>query len=67
MRATEVVANSAVTPTRNGGDTNNHTERTTPMTTAAAPHSSLFMALELSKRNWKLAFSNGEKIRQSLS
>ena len=34
------------------------------MTTSAATHSSLFMALELSKRNWKLAFSHGVKVRQ---
>ena len=32
------------------------------MTTAAAAE--LFMALELSQRNWKLAFSNGVKVRQ---
>src|SRR5437867_1575920 len=37
-------------------------ERITSMTTAAAAE--LFMALELSKRRWKLAFSNGVKVRQ---
>lgn len=30
----------------------------------AALNESLFMAMELSKKNWKLAFSNGEKVRQ---
>ena len=33
----------------------------TPITTAQSK--SLFMAMELSKKNWKLSFSNGEKIR----
>jgi len=33
----------------------------TPNTTAR--NESLFMAMELSNKNWKLAFSNGEKIR----
>ena len=32
----------------------------TPVTTA---EKSVFMAMELSKKNWKLAFSNGERIR----
>lgn len=34
------------------------------MTTSAAAQPVLFMAMELSQRNWKLAFSNGTKIRQ---
>ena len=34
------------------------------MTTSAAAQTVLYMAMELSKRNWKLAFSNGTKIRQ---
>lgn len=34
------------------------------MTTTAATQSRLYMAMELSQRNWKLAFSNGVKIRQ---
>lgn len=34
------------------------------MTTPAATQGVLFMAMELSKSNWKLAFSNGQKIRQ---
>lgn len=34
------------------------------MTTSAAAPAVLYMAMELSKRNWKLAFSNGSKIRQ---
>ena len=34
------------------------------MTTSAATSASLFMAIELSKSNWKLAFSNGVKVRQ---
>ena len=29
----------------------------------AARNESLFMAMELSNKNWKLAFSNGEKSR----
>jgi len=33
----------------------------TPNTTAR--NESLFMAMELSNKNWKLAFSNGEKVR----
>jgi transposase len=33
----------------------------TPNTTAQ--NESLFMAMELSNKNWKLAFSNGEKVR----
>lgn len=33
----------------------------TPVTTA--PNRNLFMAMELSNKNWKLAFSNGEKLR----
>ena len=33
----------------------------TPIT--AARNESLFMAMELSNQNWKLAFSNGEKVR----
>ena len=33
----------------------------TPNTTAR--NQSLFMAMELSNKNWKLGFSNGEKIR----
>ena len=33
----------------------------TPNTTAQ--NESLFMAMELSNKNWKLAFSNGEKLR----
>ena len=33
----------------------------TPVTTAT--NESLFMAMELSNKNWKLAFSNGEKLR----
>ncbi len=33
----------------------------TPNTTAQ--HKSLFMAMELSNTNWKLAFSNGETVR----
>ena len=33
----------------------------TPVTTAR--NESLFMAMELSNKNWKLAFSNGEKVR----
>src|SRR5438093_11001859 len=37
-------------------------ETITSMTTVAAAE--LFMALELRKRNWKLAFSNGVKVRQ---
>jgi hypothetical protein len=37
------------------------------MTTSAAAQAALYMAMELSKRNWKLAFSNGAKIRQNLS
>jgi transposase len=34
------------------------------MTTSAAASAVLFMAMELSKSNWKLALSNGTKIRQ---
>jgi transposase len=34
------------------------------MTTSAATQGALYMAMELSKRNWRLAFSNGTKIRQ---
>src|SRR5436309_6269168 len=37
-------------------------ERIRSMTTVAA--AALFRALELRKRNWKLAFSNGVKVRQ---
>ena len=64
MQATEVVANNTVTETRNVAVTNNNPERIEAMTTSAAAQVALYMAMELSKRNWKLAFSNGTKIRQ---
>jgi len=34
------------------------------MTTAAARNETLFLGIELSKKTWRLAFSNGQKIRQ---
>jgi transposase len=34
------------------------------MTTAATRNETLFLGIELSKKTWRLAFSNGQKIRQ---
>jgi hypothetical protein len=61
MWATEVVADDAPAAAVNADATNNNPEMRTPLTTSAAQTTMLFMAMKLSKSNWKLAmFGNGQ-------